>query len=146
MVSVKQNYPQRYLGFFRFAKNFRVIRIFFFKTLPFFQKSIFLKTDTYVFRYFYIKYKELVFSRFKISALMLLVAKPFEKIVYYATRAKNLTFHVECDVSSTSRRRLLYTSHETKVKFRTFATFHIFHNTDTSRIPFVSVNGDLKKN
>ena len=54
-------------------------------------------------------------------------------IVYYAVWRRNWTFHVECDVSSMSWRRVPYTSHETKVQFRPLAVYHIFHDTDTSR-------------
>ena len=52
----------------------------------------------------------------------------FEKniIVYYALWGRNLTFHVECDVSSMSRRRVPYTSHETKVQFRLIILLIIF--------------------
>ena len=57
--------------------------------------------------------------------------------VYYAVRGRNQTFHVECDVSSMSRRRVLCTSHETKIQFWPLAAYYIFHNTYTLR--------DLKK-
>ena len=50
----------------------------------------------------------------------------------------NRTFHVECDVSSTSQRRVL--SHETVVQFRPLAAYYIFHN-----IRFVSVHEKASK-
>ena len=52
------------------------------------------------------------------------------EMICYAARGRNFTFHIDCDVNSTSRRRALYTSHETKVQFRPFAAYHIFRNTD----------------
>ena len=52
-------------------------------------------------------------------------------IVYYAVWGRNWTLHVECDVSSMSRRRVPYTSHETKVQFQPLAVYHIFHDTHT---------------
>ena len=64
------------------------------------------------------------------------------KIIYYAARGRNWTFYVKCDVSSTSR--VLYTSHETKVQFRPLAANHIFHNSDTWRVHFVSKRGDTE--
>ena len=51
-------------------------------------------------------------------------------IVYYAVWGRNWTFHVECHVSSMSRRRVPYTSHETKVQFRPLVVYHIFHDPD----------------
>ena len=66
-------------------------------------------------------------------------------MVYYAARGRNYTFHVESDVSSISRRRVLYTSHETKVQFRPLAAYHIFHNTDTWKVRCVTVNGEASR-
>ena len=66
-------------------------------------------------------------------------------IVYYALRGRNWTFHVKCDVSSMSRGKVPYASHETKVQFRSLAVYHIFHNTDTWRVRFVSVNGEASR-
>ena len=43
-------------------------------------------------------------------------------------RGKNWSFHDECDVSSMSQGRVLYTSHETKFQFRPLAAYHISHN------------------
>ena len=36
-------------------------------------------------------------------------------------------------------------SHETKVQFRPLAVYHIFHNTDTRTVRFVSVNGESSR-
>ena len=47
---------------------------------------------------------------------------------------RNWTFHVECDESSISRRRVPYTTHETKVQFRPLAVYHIFHDTNTQSL------------
>ena len=55
-------------------------RILFFKTLPFFQKSIFLKTDAYFSRYFYIESNETRFFFFQIESFgsFAVSSNPFE--------------------------------------------------------------------
>ena len=61
------------------------------------------------------------------------------KIIYYSARERNWTFHVECDMSSTSQRRVLYTSHETKVQFRTLLLHTIFFKTQIKKESVLSL-------
>ena len=65
-------------------------------------------------------------------------------IVYYAVWGGNWTFHVECDMSSMSWRRVPYTSHETKVQFRRLL-YIIFFITQIHKVRFVSVNGEASR-
>ena len=56
----------------------------------------------------------------------------------------NSTLHVECDVSSMSRRRVI--THHKRRKFTFDRLLHIiFFITDTERVRFVLVNGEASR-